>query len=175
MFRCMFECVLCMCVHFATRKRNQLHLRVMQGAGWHMCMWTNRIDWVKNVNQLFLFGHLNFVYIDDTVWITKHAKIIFDTDRWSDALHPVHILGRTQCAYSNKILYVVSWEPEGRYHHRLCTAIAPFWLSTDDVRNGNRLKLPTIRQNIQILNLSYKNSDSFYHFRYLQIVTSFYI
>ena len=29
--------------------------------------------------------------------------------------------------------YVVSWEPEGRYHHRLYTAIAPFWISTDDV------------------------------------------
>ena len=23
------------------------------------------------------------------------------------------------------------WKPEGRYHHRLCTTIAPFWLSTD--------------------------------------------
>ena len=25
--------------------------------------------------------------------------------------------------------YNVSWAPEGRYHHRLCTAIAPFWFS----------------------------------------------
>ena len=25
------------------------------------------------------------------------------------------------------------WEPEGRYHHRLCTAIAPFWFSTEHV------------------------------------------
>ena len=23
------------------------------------------------------------------------------------------------------------WEPEGRYRHRLCTAIAPFWFSTE--------------------------------------------
>ena len=27
------------------------------------------------------------------------------------------------------------WEPEGRYCHWLCTAIAPFWLSTDDMRS----------------------------------------
>ena len=26
---------------------------------------------------------------------------------------------------------IVSWEPEGRYCHRLCTAIAPFWFSSD--------------------------------------------
>ena len=26
-------------------------------------------------------------------------------------------------------LHIVSWEPEGRYCHRLCTAIAPFWFS----------------------------------------------
>ena len=25
------------------------------------------------------------------------------------------------------------WEPEGRYRHRLCTAITPFWLSTDEI------------------------------------------
>ena len=24
------------------------------------------------------------------------------------------------------------WEPEGHYCHSICTAIAPFWLSTDD-------------------------------------------
>ena len=26
------------------------------------------------------------------------------------------------------------WEPEGRYRHRLCTAIAPFWFSTPEYR-----------------------------------------
>ena len=31
------------------------------------------------------------------------------------------------------IEHVVSWEPERHYCHRLCTAIAPFWFSSDDV------------------------------------------
>ena len=29
--------------------------------------------------------------------------------------------------------HIVSWEPEGRYCHKLCTAIAPFWFSSDDM------------------------------------------
>ena len=33
-------------------------------------------------------------------------------------------------------LYIVSWEPEGRYCHRLCTAIAPFWFSTEHLSIG---------------------------------------
>ena len=32
-----------------------------------------------------------------------------------------------------KKVYIVSWEPERRYCHRLCTAIAPFWFSSDDI------------------------------------------
>ena len=27
--------------------------------------------------------------------------------------------------------HIVSWEPEGHYHHRLGSAIAPFWFSTE--------------------------------------------
>ena len=29
------------------------------------------------------------------------------------------------------IAHIVSWEPEGHYHHRLCTVIMPFWFSME--------------------------------------------
>ena len=29
--------------------------------------------------------------------------------------------------------HIVNWEPEERYHHRLCIVIAPFWFSTDNM------------------------------------------
>ena len=32
------------------------------------------------------------------------------------------------------ITLFVNWEPEGRYHHILCTAIGSFWLSTDEFK-----------------------------------------
>ena len=35
--------------------------------------------------------------------------------------------------FLNTQTYIVSWEPEGRYRHRLCTAITPFWFSSDEI------------------------------------------
>ena len=40
---------------------------------------------------------------------------------------------RTRRAFYNCRSKMFRWEPEGRYCHRLCTAIAPFWFSTDEV------------------------------------------
>ena len=37
-------------------------------------------------------------------------------------------------------LHIVGWEPNGRYRNILCTAIVPFWFSTDDILFLARLK-----------------------------------
>ena len=46
----------------------------------------------------------------------------------------IQLFSTTEVNSSHNIVQIeyVSLEPEGRYCHRLCTAIAPFWLSTDE-------------------------------------------
>ena len=46
------------------------------------------------------------------------------------------------------------WEPEGRYRHGLCTAITPFWLSTDDI------SLCTFQYNVNTYSMPGRKTDN---------------
>ena len=87
------------------------------------------------------------IYKNQGAWLFRkeeRTKLLFELDGWDKKKKECDT-----CSIHQIILYVVSWEPErhhhysktfrqepeGCYHHRHCTVIAPFWLSTDMLKS----------------------------------------
>ena len=60
---------------------------------------------------------------------------------------------------------MLCWEPEGRYCHCLCTAIAPFWLSTYDMTNEKHLLIIVYWKEVKELWGNYWDCQDMYTLR----------
>ena len=102
------------CLYFVLSKQNiKFHWIVMKIKKFLLPIWWYNRD---------LFPHSNKYNVVFVLNGLKPSNIKF------------HIIISTKL-HSLNFLQGVSWEPEGHYRHSLCTAIAPFWFSSEAVMN----------------------------------------
>ena len=98
-----------------------------------------RCVWLAHLNMFnHSIGKLQVFKVLHSYW-----HVMFDALRFYNMYYifvTLYVIQLFAVQYGNKIYIsiqfnsnIVSWEPEGCYRHRLCTAIAPFWFSSDDI------------------------------------------